>query len=86
MSDSHPYDTRGKRRMHAYYFSFVETGCQRVDRLLAEIAWAGKCYHSTEWWDESEQPDEPSHIDRIQAAAQAIADALEASDDTTVGQ
>lgn len=70
-----PYDTRGDRRMHAYYFSFDETGCELVDRLLAEIAWAGKAYHSTEWWDDDEE-DNPTHIDRIQAAAQAIAEAL----------
>lgn len=59
-------------RMYAYYFGFDPTGIFLVDRLLSEIATAGKAYHSTEWWNEKDSED-PTYIDRIQGAATEIA-------------
>jgi len=69
----------------SYWFSFSETGSGCIDEILSQIARAGKAYHSTEYWTESEDGD-PSHADLIQDAAiraaniiDRLADALTAA-------
>ena len=57
-----------KLRMDAYYYSFEETGCIEVDRVLSAVATAGKAYHNTDQWNETDDG-EPSQIDHIQDAA-----------------
>lgn len=47
-------------RLNAYYYSFVPTGNEAIDRILSAVACAGKAYHHTgEWTDEIEEPYEP---------------------------
>lgn len=62
-------------RMHAYYYGFRPTGVIEIDKILSEVACAGKSYHSTEWWsDENEwSSDRRSHEQRIQDAADEAA-------------
>ncbi len=43
-------DTRGDNAMYAYYYSFERTGVEAIDRILAEVAWAGKAHHDTDRW------------------------------------
>jgi len=64
-------------RLSAYYYTFVPTGDEDVDNLLAAIAAAGKAFHSTsDWTDECEWLDGKSYIDLIQERARVIADKL----------
>jgi len=37
-------------RMNAYYYSFKETGCHPIDKILSAVATAGKRAHNTEDW------------------------------------
>ena len=68
--------------IRSYYFSFEPTGVPEVDRILREVAIAGKSFHSTEYWSEKvEWDDGRSAIDRIQAAANAAAQSLCATAD-----
>lgn len=67
-----------KLRMNAYYYGFGETGCREVDLLLSAVACAGKAHHHTEGWGDS-RDGEPSHVDLIQASADAAAKAFAAS-------
>ena len=39
-----------KLRMNAYYYSFDKTGVLAIDKILSEIAVAGKKYHHTADW------------------------------------
>ena len=66
-------------RMDAYYFGFDRTGNILIDRILSAVAVAGKWAHHTEQWNDDEDwKGEPmiSQASRIQAAANAAADAL----------
>jgi hypothetical protein len=56
--------------MNAYYYSFERTGVESIDRILAEVAWAGKAQHSTEDWASYGSP---TVVDNIQAAADLAA-------------
>ncbi len=62
-------------RLHGYYFGFVPTGNDDIDRILSAVACAGKAFHSTEFWsDDGYEPWEPTHrgsscIEWIQNAA-----------------
>lgn len=58
-----------QRRFDAYYYSFDPTGVDTIDGILSAVAWAGKCYHHTEEWGD----DDPSEVQRIQAAANEAA-------------
>lgn len=64
--------------IESYYFSFKPTGVDEIDRILIEIALAGKCYHSTSGWGERDEGlnGGKSHIDLIQEAANNAATEL----------
>lgn len=66
-------ESRGDRRLDAYYFGFDSTGNEHIDLVLAAVAAAGKGYHSTEWWGDDEDERGWSYIDLIQAAANEAA-------------
>ena len=55
-------------RMDAYYYGFNGTGVRVVDQILSKVAIAGKMYHSTEDWNDTDDGD-PSPVDYIQDAA-----------------
>ena len=55
-------------RLSSYHFSFSPTGNPWVDNILSMIAVAGKGYHNTEGWTESNDG-EPSFIELIEGAA-----------------
>ena len=59
---------RGKKYLLAYYYSFDETGVEEIDNVLAAVAWAGKAYHNTSDWNDTDI-EETSVADQIQAAA-----------------
>lgn len=40
--------------LNAYYYGFENTGVYAVDKILAEVASAGKRYHHTEEWHEDD--------------------------------
>lgn len=61
--------------LDAYYYGFYPTNCEQVDRLLGTVAYAGKCYHHTEDW-EDKNSEGVSPIDNIQAAAIEAADTI----------
>ncbi len=73
-------DERGDRAMSAYYYGFDRTGVEAVDRILAEVAWAGKAYHLTEQWDTVDEESSLSVIDRMQAAASEAATEIQAAE------
>lgn len=63
-------------RMQGYYIGFDRTGVGVVDKVLSELAYAGKAYHHTsDWTDEYDEKyfpnweDRRSHEQRIQDAA-----------------
>ena len=58
--------------MSSYWYDFERTGVEAIDRILAEIAWSGKAFHSTEFWNNKEEG-WMSYIERIQAAADSAA-------------
>lgn len=64
-----------KLRMGAYYYSFDETKCIEVDRILSAVASAGKAYHHTREWNDTDDG-EPSQIDHIQDAACGAAERI----------
>lgn len=39
-------------RLDAYYYGFVPTGVELVDRVLSAVACAGKAFHNTEDWND----------------------------------
>ena len=57
------------RYMRAYYHTFTPTGNDDIDAILEAVAVAGKSFHNTSQWDDSE----PSHWDLIQQAADKAA-------------
>lgn len=57
------------------YLDFKETGVPAIDKILTMLEAAGNGYHHTEMWGEKDG-DEPSYIDRIQAAADEAAAAF----------
>ena len=63
-------------RMRAYYFGFSETGWRPVDEVLSAVAQAGKGYHHTESWNDSD-PGERSYAEEIQMAATRAAEAAQ---------
>lgn len=68
MSERRAYATRPNLRMDAYYFGFSPTGVREVDEILSAVACAGKSYHHTERWGDTEDG-EPSWAQIIQEAA-----------------
>jgi hypothetical protein len=67
-----------KLRMNAYYFSFEETGVRAVDEVLSAVATAGKCFHHTNQWSDSDKYQPVSCADEIQNAANRSADKIRA--------
>lgn len=70
-------------RMNAYYYAFGRTGVRSVDLILSALAHAGKGYHHTEDWNDSDPGDwgpfrGPSYVDWIQNAANDAAEQHEA--------
>ena len=67
--------------LNSYYYGFDPTGNLAVDRILHMVARAGKAYHNTESWsdDDPEWGASPSHSERIQAAANLAAKAIDAA-------
>ncbi len=61
--------------LDAYYYGFYPTNCEPIDRILGTVAYAGKCYHHTEDW-EDKNSEGVSPIDNIQAAAIEAADTI----------
>ena len=41
-------------RMNAYYYGFTPTGEYAVDKILSAVAHAGKAFHSTEEWSDTD--------------------------------
>lgn len=65
-----------KQTYYAYWFSLEATGNPHIDAILEAIARAGKASHHTEGWnDDFWGGDEPTHVEKIQAAADAAAKA-----------
>lgn len=74
MSERRRYARLPDLRMDAYYFGFSLTGVREIDEILSAVACAGKSYHHTEWWGESDEDnDEPSWAQVIQEAADRAA-------------
>ena len=61
--------------MDAYYYSFEETGCLDIDKILSAVATAGKAHHHTDEWNDTDDG-EPSQIDYIQDAACGAAERI----------
>lgn len=59
-----------KLRMDAYWYEFTRTGIYEIDKILSEVASAGKGYHHTEEWADA------GCIQRIQDAANIAADRM----------
>lgn len=38
--------------LDAYYYSFYETGDPKIDAILEAVAFAGKCFHHTDQWND----------------------------------
>lgn len=72
MSARREYATRPELRMFAYYYSFTPTGVREIDEILSAVACAGKSYHHTENWSDSDDG-EPSWAELIQEAADRAA-------------
>lgn len=68
-------------RDHAYYFGFTQTGIGIIDRILSEVCRAGKGYHSTEYWQDTDPRVNggKSYENTIQEAADAAATAIRAA-------
>lgn len=62
-------ESRADSMLSSYWFDFEPTGDENVDLILGAVALAGKCAHSTEWWNEDDDPRGYSLADLIQAAA-----------------
>jgi hypothetical protein len=66
----------------AYYYSLDRTGVPAIDRILSAICYAGKAFHNTSEWNETNTWDYGpikagmSPIDLIQAAADEAARVL----------
>lgn len=65
--------TQADLMMRAYYFGFSMTGVREVDEVLSAVACAGKGYHHTESWADSNDDGEPSYAELIQEAAERAA-------------
>jgi hypothetical protein len=63
-------------RMSAYYYSFDETGVAIIDQILSAVAHAGKAYHHTDCWTETNEWTPVSYAEQIQRAANAAAGAI----------
>jgi hypothetical protein len=67
--------------MEAYYYSFERTGEPAIDAILSALAYAGKGWHSTEYWADEDSWGYGPFIqmtpeETIQAAAQEAANEL----------
>lgn len=56
MSDQVPVTDADREalRMNAYYYGFTPTGEYAVDKILSAVAHAGKAFHSTEEWSDTD--------------------------------
>ena len=67
-------DQPARQYVHAYYYEFELTGIEPIDAILIAVARAGKAYHNTQYWSDSDEWDGgPSYAQRIQDAADAAA-------------
>lgn len=73
MSERRKYVTQQKLRMNAYYFGFCSTDVREIDEILSAVACAGKAYHHTEYWGDTDDG-EPSYAELIQEAANRAAE------------
>lgn len=64
--------------LDSYYFGFGSTGVPEIDDVLAAVARAGRAYHSTEFWSDTDYGQ--SETSKIQDAAFASAEILKAKD------
>ncbi len=61
---------KGKEKFQAYWYEFEATGITAVDAILDAVARAGKAYHNTEMWGDSDyQHDGETFADVIQRHA-----------------
>lgn len=65
-------------RMDAYYYGFDRTGVPGIDAILSAVAYAGKAFHGTDQWYDTDVNYGPitggmSAADLIQAAANEAA-------------
>lgn len=60
-------------RMNAYYYGFMPTGCEPIDKILSAVATAGKAFHHTEDWNETMSYYGKSPVQLIQEAAENAA-------------
>jgi hypothetical protein len=72
-------------RMDAYYYSFDRTGVPAIDAILSAVAYAGKAFHGTDQWYDTDVNYGPitgdcSAADLIQRAANDAASELRDSD------
>jgi len=62
-------------KIRSYYYAFDSTGVDEIDRILSELAAAGKSYHHTDQWaDEDDEGVSP--VSLIQEAANLAADRI----------
>ncbi len=64
-------------RMDAYYYGFERTGVGIIDDILSAVAQAGKSFHGTDMWAETDEKFYPvSHEQLIQQAADRAAEKI----------
>lgn len=73
--DLSKYEGAKSEKFSAYYYRFGATGVAPIDTILKAVAWAGKAYHHTEGWRDTDMHN-PSVADQIQAAAAEAATAI----------
>ena len=66
-------------KMEAYYYGFDYTGEPAVDAILSALAWAGKGWHSTEFWNVPGEPVGYDYGPFLADREQSPADVIEAA-------
>ena len=66
-------------KMEAYYYGFDYTGEPAVDAILSALAWAGKGWHSTKFWNVPGEPVGYNYGPFLADREQSPADVIEAA-------
>jgi hypothetical protein len=73
--DLSKYEGDKSATFNAYYYRFDATGVEPIDTVLKVVACAGKAYHHTEGWSDTDVYN-PSVADEIQVASNDAANAI----------